>query len=268
MIRLLTAACILLGAVLRIVNLSNVDNRTPDEAVYTRQAAALLHEGFPAIKRMAGEYTRDPAQRLYPPPSRVGYLVLLASTMWITGMSDQKAGAWLSCVASIVGLVLISLIGARFFHPWVGVLSVFLLAVFPPDLVLARRTWQDAVVNCFGALLLYCALRIGSRAAPGWVYVVFVMAGSAFLLIKETSVPIYGLCGCWVVFRLRSNSAWLVAAAAVGAGLSFALLASVLGGWNVLWNILAGLGPANAANPPQARDTGCFRHSGCRARSA
>jgi hypothetical protein len=169
--------------------------------------------------------------------------------MWITGKSDQNAGAWLSCLASVVGLVLISLTGARFFHPWIGVLSIFLLAVFPPDLVLARRTWQDAVVNCFGALLLYCALRIGSRAAPGWVYVVFVFAGSAFLLVKETSLPIYGLSGCWVVVRLRSRSAWLVAASAAGAALSFAFLASALGGWNVLWNILAGLGPANAANP-------------------
>jgi hypothetical protein len=246
--RPLIVAAVLLGLALRVLNLGNVGQRTPDEQVYASQAQVLLHEGVAGNRRLAAEYVRDTA-RLYPPPSRPGYVALVAGVMATTGTTDERAGAWLSCAASAAALTIAALIAARFFHPWIAVMATVMLAVFPPDLVLARRAWQESVVNCAAWLLLYWALALGSGGARRWPAAALVGGGSAFLLVKETAVAVYALCLGWVALRLRWGSLRIGLAAVAGALLSTALLAWTLGGMSVLWDIRSGLRAANAANP-------------------
>jgi hypothetical protein len=73
-----------LGAVLRVANLSNVSSRTPDEVVYTIQAKILLQRGQAGLRSLIAEYQEDPVARLFPPPTRFGYLWPLAAAMQLT----------------------------------------------------------------------------------------------------------------------------------------------------------------------------------------
>src|SRR5579862_4478260 len=95
-----------LGIWLRATNMDNVVARSPDERIYTRQANIVLKSGNGGIRTLAAEYVRDAEARLYPPPTRVGYIWLVAATMRLSGRMDENAGAYLSCAARIGSLII------------------------------------------------------------------------------------------------------------------------------------------------------------------
>src|SRR5438552_13155111 len=108
------SALLCLGTVLRVANLSNVSSRSPDERVYTIQAKVLLQRGQAGLRSLIAEFQQNPAARLYPTPTRLGYLWPLAAVMRLTGGRDERVGAYLSCAASIGSLFILALIGVRF----------------------------------------------------------------------------------------------------------------------------------------------------------
>src|SRR5690349_16406410 len=118
-----------LGIGIRLANLNIVTGRSPDEHNYTLQANILLQEGSAGLRRMAVEYQRDPAARLAGPPTRAGYLWMLAATMRLTGRTDDGVGAVLSCAASIGSLFILTLIGIRFFPPWATLFALLFFIV-------------------------------------------------------------------------------------------------------------------------------------------
>ncbi|MBK7469650.1 MAG: glycosyltransferase family 39 protein [Betaproteobacteria bacterium] len=245
----LIVAALLLGACLRLFNLGNVGERTPDEKTYTAQAAALLGEGLPGLRRMAAEYVKDNDYRYLPPPSRIGYTAPVAGLMAATGRSDALIGAWVSCLASIAGLALIAAIGVRFFGPWVGALAALLLATFPPDLVIARRAWSDALVSLLTYLLLYSALLLARRATSWRPALAFLAAGSIFAMTKETSVIVSGLCLVWILASQRRSAIPLAAATVVAGIMSLAFVAWAIGGAAILWDIQSRIGSFHRVNP-------------------
>ena len=245
----LIVVALLLGACLRLFNLGNVGERTPDEKTYTAQAAALLGEGLPGLRRMAAEYVQDNNYRYLPPPNRIGYTAPVAGLMAATGRSDALIGAWVSALASIAGLAVVAAIGVRFFGPWVGALAVLLLATFPPDLVIARRAWSDALVSLLTVILLYCALAL-ARSATSWrPALAFLAAGSIFAMTKETAVIVSGLCLVWIVASQRRSAIPLAAATVVAGILSLAFVAWAIGGAAILWDIQSRIGSFHRVNP-------------------
>jgi 4-amino-4-deoxy-L-arabinose transferase-like glycosyltransferase len=189
---------------------------------------------------MAAEYQRDPAFRLYPPPTRAGYLWMLAATMRLTGRNDESVGAFLSCAASIGSLFLLALIGIRFFPPWATFFALLFLAVSPAELELARRTWADACVGFLGLSLVYVAGQItrdSQRRIWHWLFVLF---GSLGTLVKEFGLVVFGLCTVWVLWVMliqrrdfRGGLA-LMAGVLVGTGVTVVWLANSIGGFSVL----------------------------------
>src|SRR5450432_2308275 len=101
---ILMAALVCIAAGLRLANLGNVTSRTPDERVYTYQAKTWLESGQAGIRSMVDEYKADAETRLYPPPTRVGMIRLVAAMIQWTGKNDVSAGARISCAASIGSL--------------------------------------------------------------------------------------------------------------------------------------------------------------------
>ncbi len=158
---------VLLGIGARIANLGNVNARTPDERVYRSQADAWRQQGVAGLRSLVAGYERDPEARLYPPPTRVGMIRLVAAAMSITGRDDESAGAVLSCAASIGSLLMLALIGFRFFPQWAAVCGLLFYAVSPPELVIARRAWTDAVVELIGLGMVYFACEI-TRDSRRW----------------------------------------------------------------------------------------------------
>ncbi len=245
---------LLLGSGARIANLGNVNSRTPDERVYRTQADTWRQQGPAGLRSLVAAYERDPDARLYPPPTRVGMIRLVALAMSVTGRDDESAGAVLSCAASIGCLLMLALIGFRLFPPWAAVCGLLFYAVSPPELVIARRAWADAVVELIGLGMVYAACEI-TRDSRRWsAYAGFAIAGGLGVAVKEaTGVP-FGLCGIWLLWVLAverrefRNAAILVGGSVLAVAASVGWLAWSVGGVGEVIGIIAGIPAANATN--------------------
>lgn len=236
------AASVLLlcaGIGLRLANLNNVSTRSPDERTYAWEAGVVAQKGTAGFRVLVDEFRRDASLFVYPPPTRVGYLWLLAKTMAATGVTDPKAGAYLSCVASIGSLLLVGIIAWRFFSPPIALFALLFYSVYPAELALARRAWQDALIELLGLSLIYAACDItrGSRSRA-W-FAVYALLTAACVTVKETSVLVAALCALWILLLLLVRRDWrnailfaVCTLAGLGAGISW--VARCLGGLHTL----------------------------------
>ncbi|MFA6078280.1 MAG: hypothetical protein WC779_00830 [Candidatus Omnitrophota bacterium] len=230
-------AILAIGINLRIINLNNVERRSPDEGIYTYQANTVAKLGaVQGVKTLINDYNSDQKFWIYPPPSRVGYIWALAGVMKLTGIMNEKAGAYISTAFSILSLILLIVLGLRFFNPWATLAGLLLMSVSPMDLAIARRSWQDAMFGFMGLGLIYLASELGRNAKQLLWILPFAALGSYTVLIKEPGVVIYGLCGiwlCWVLFvreKLFLNGSILIICGALGAAVSLFLLTNAAGG--------------------------------------
>lgn len=208
---------ICIAAGLRLHNLQNVNSRTPDERVYTWQAKTWVDSGPAGMRYMIQEYKSDPESKLYPPPTRVGMIRLVAALMKWLGKYDESVGARISCAASIASLFVLALIGIRFFPPWAAVTAMLFYAVLPAEQAIARRTWTDALVEFAGLLMIWFVCEIVRNPKARHWCVLFAAVGSLSLLVKE-SVPVpYTLCGLWILWNLFRRRQWLNIAILLGA---------------------------------------------------
>jgi 4-amino-4-deoxy-L-arabinose transferase-like glycosyltransferase len=245
---------LLLGIGVRIANLGNVNSRTPDERVYRSQADTWRQQGTAGLRSLVAGYERDPEARLYPPPTRVGMIRLVAAAMSFTGRDDESAGAILSCAASIGSLLMLALIGLRFFPPWAALCGLLFYAVSPPELVIARRAWADAVVELIGLGMVYAACEI-TRDSRRWsAYAGFAIAGALGVAVKESAGVPLGLCGIWLLWVLAverrefRNAVILVGGSVLAVAVSVGWLAWSVGSLSDVIQIVAGIPGANATN--------------------
>ncbi|OGW75836.1 MAG: hypothetical protein A2Z72_04195 [Omnitrophica bacterium RBG_13_46_9] len=251
---ILIISALLLGVTLRIYNVSDTAKRSPDEKVYTLQAAKISQNGWKGLRSLVDSYDSNRIEWKFPPPTRVGYLIPLAMTMKIMGRTDSNVGAYLSCFFSVVTLGLLILCGLRFFNQWIAIYALLFLSVSPVDLAIARRTWQEALLGCAGFFLLYvcCEIIRGGRRRI-WC-VLFVLAGSYCMLIKEPGATFYALCTAWIflVFFIKEKSfakAFLfICLSALGVGISLALLSCAAGGTSNYIRVLAHIKEAMPEN--------------------
>ena len=250
---ILIAALGFLAAWLRLANLNNVNTRSPDEKVYTWQAKTWVDQGLPGLRDIVADYNTNPESKLYPPPSRVGMIRLIAVVMKATGRYDESVGAWISCVASIGSVAVLAIIALRFLSIWPAAAGLLLYAVFPGDLAIARRTWTDALVEFAGLLLIWFVCEITRDSRQRIWYILFALVGSLSLLVKESMPVPYGLCAIWILLVLAKRKQWtnaaiLVAATALGMGIALWWLASQIGSLSNYISIVMGIPAANAAN--------------------
>lgn len=251
----LLALLVVLGGALRLGNLGNVWSRTADETTYTRQANVWLDSGRPGIRSLVEEYQRDAVTRYYPMPTRAGMIGLLAVTMELTGRRDEGVGAIIACAASILSLVVVALLGARFLPARATVGALFFYAVFPPELAIARRTWSDALVELAALLLVWFACEIARNPSRHIWYLLFAAVGGFGITVKEAMPVPYAICAAWTLWILLkehrefANAALLIAVSAAGCFLSIWWLASMAGGLSNLISVVTGISKVNAANP-------------------
>ncbi len=238
----LLALFFILGVGLRY-RFFEVPHRSPDEGIYTLYAAAIANDGFIGAQRAVKEYIANPAFWIYPPPTRVGHLFLLAGTMDFVGSTDAMAGAYLSRFFSFLSLLLLVWVGHRFFGPWVSVAALGFMATSPIELVIARRAWQDGVMGFFGALLIYLSAELIVRKEK-WPWIAaHALCGFYCVLIKESGFVIYGICVFWVsayfLFKEKKiREALVVGFVSLGTLLgAFQVIAGITGGWGGLFEM-------------------------------
>lgn len=243
-----------MGAGMRLIALGNVKSRTPDENVYTYQAKAVVDYGGAGMKSLIQEYKGDADAKLYPPPTRVGFIRAIAALMRWTGRQDEGVGARISFAASVVSLAVLAAIGLRFLPPWAAAAAMLLYTVLPADIAIARRTWSDALVELAGLLLIWFACEITREPDRRLWLILSALVGALALTVKE-SIPVpYTLCGLWVLWILTRRKLWAnmgiyLAATALGMGLSLWWLAGQVGSLNDYVSIVMGIPKANATNP-------------------
>jgi len=226
------------GAGLRITALRGVAVRSPDERTYTWEAAQVADRGLSGFQSLVAAFQSRPSLFAYPSPARAGYIEALALVMRLTGRRDAEAGALLSCIADIGTLLLVGLIGWRFFSPPAGVIAVLLYAASPPVLAMGRRGWQEPCVTFLAALLLLVALEADRRPSRWWFAVVAGLLAALHITIKETAMVAAALILLLLLVALVRRRAWrqvalLLASAAAGTLLCALWLAHMLGGFAV-----------------------------------
>ncbi len=254
-----TTLLLCLGIGMRVKNLEIPTGRSPDETNYTLQANRLLNEGTTAgLRGIAAEYQSDPAARLAGPPTRAGYLWLLAATLHIsgrvTGKSDASAGAILSCATSIGSLLMLTLIGIRFFPPWATLFAMLFFIVSPVEQELARRAWADALVGFLGLAVVYTAAEITRDSTRRFWQVAFILLGCIGIVVKEFGAVIFALCAAWVLWvmlvqrKQRREGLALMAAGLAGTLASIGWLAYSVDGVGSLVQIVLDWRGAHVGN--------------------
>jgi len=252
--RVAIALLLCLGFGLRWANLGNVDSRSPDESVYTAQAGAVLARGTEGLRGLVAEYQRTPELHLFPAPTRAGYIWLAAGVMRLSGVSDARAGAYLSAASSAASLLLLAWVGLRFFPPWATAFALLFYAVSPPELAMARRAWQDCPIEFLGLALIWTGAEIVRGSRRRSLCLLFALIAGAGVTMKESWVVACFLWTACVLWALIGRKDWkggltLAAAVAAGAAASLVWLAHQVGSLSDLLQIVGQIPRASAANP-------------------
>lgn len=216
----------LIGTVVRLAHVADVKSRTPDEQYYTYLADELLDRGITPLQQ----------------PAKLAYTALLAGAMKVAGVEDERAGAWLSCFASIASLAILGLISFRFLPRAAAIYAMFAMALSTLDRVVARRSWQEAIVESMVLMLVWAACEMMRDRRRWWVYVLLLLAGAGSVLIKQITAFAVAATLLYVIAFFAYRRAWrpaalIGAAAAIAAALSIVCLAAFGSGIQVsaLW---------------------------------
>jgi len=251
----LLAFLVVAGAAARLVHEGDLHNRTPDERVYTTNAKVIADQGLPGVRRLVAQHNATPGEWIYPEPTRIGYLLPVAWSMKLTGYRDERAGSWLSWLFSVLSLGLLGWTGWRLFNPSITGAALLLAAFCVPDLVLARRAWQDSAMELIGLTMAYCACEaLLSPKRPAWL-AAFSITGGYSLLVKDSSPGVFGFWLLWLAWALivREKN-WrdairLTALAAAATAAVLIVLAALCGGFKPLLDVYVLTGRAIGTNP-------------------
>lgn len=236
---LLLTVILIAAAILRITYFNPGLARTPDERTYTRQALIELAQGPAGFGFLGREFYRNPAMvsRL-PSPARVGFISLVAAFMRITGDYSPLAGAYLSLFASLASLLLVAFTAYRFLSPAAAVVATLFYAVFPFDLTVYRRAWEESLIAMLTLAILALAARMGGLRGGRFyaALAAFAALGVLCFTTKQNSALVFLLAaaGLALQFFLRGKrrAAVLTAASAAAATAAYlVLLAGLFGGF-------------------------------------
>ena len=171
------------GTTLRCLPSHAVHN-SPDELNYAHQSTLVLQQGRAAFPILAADFRAHP---FLPPPTRAGFLYLVAAVISLTGHADVSAGLALSAFASILALLLFARLAWRFFTPAVALSALTLYAASPLALATASHAWQESTVEALTLLLLLSAAEL-LRSNFAWHWqALFALTGAACITIKESA---------------------------------------------------------------------------------
>ena len=197
--RVLIVGAIALALVLRALHVTATPYRSPDERLYTSWAQQLVQGGLGAYAGIFQHYASDPAQWIYPSPTRAAHVLLFAGVMKLTGGTSEQAGAAVSFLMAIGSVAMVGWIGQRFFNRFVGVLAALFLATYVVELEFARRAWGESTATFLTLLSLATACRLAGAPHRLGSRVQFVLAGTACMLSKETAIFAHGLYAAWLM---------------------------------------------------------------------
>lgn len=160
-----------------------------DELIYLKYARSLNDGGLAQFEQFAREYSATPALWVYPPPTRVLYVLVAALGCRLVEPCSGR-GIALTSLASGIALVAVTMaMAGRMFGPAVGLLGGLLVAVSPLELQLSRRALQDGFFSLTVLLALWAFWERSRSPRRAWD-VLLGCALVASFLTKESSLLI------------------------------------------------------------------------------
>lgn len=222
-----------------------------DEGTYLQQAGALVDGGLGGLREVARAYRDSPTAHDFPPPLRVGHLLLAAAALAVR--RSIVALSWLSLACHAANVALIGLLGRRVFGARVALLAAALTLTAPLAGGLSLRALGDAhhtLSMTASVLALLAFVREGGR----WRFGLYVGALAWSLLVKESAYLFLPFHLAVLAGSTRSRPAnvrplhLLVVAIAVPLA-TLGLTAALLGGVSTLVRIAAIATRGNALAP-------------------
>ncbi|MGD9153683.1 MAG: hypothetical protein PVG30_08565 [Gammaproteobacteria bacterium] len=219
----------------------------PDEMIYGYRAYQISLHGRAASIRSAKQDIQNKKMQLYPPPTRIGYLVPLAGIMKVSHQYNLLPGVLLSFFASVGSLLLLIIFGLRFFNRWTTLIALTVYAVCPIAVMLAGRALQDSLAGFLGLLILYFSSETISNQSKKIWPILLILVGNYTLLIKTPLFVFFALCFLLVLFFLNfpklqiKKSFYFSVLAFLGFVCSMLILASWSGGIKnvfMMWYLL------------------------------
>jgi len=256
---LLVVALVVCGGYLRVA-LPQPPTATPDEFWYTMYAVTVYNGGLGQVRGLVHNYNDAAEMKVYPSPTRAGYIAMIAGMMHLSGHVSVVSGMMLSSAVSALALALLAWLAWRFAGPGAALATLLFAIASPLDLAIARRTWQDGVVAILALAMLYALLehrardaaaaRDGRDARPVWAVVLFAL-GAWAVLCKETALLLLGLgtlALAWHAWRTRGprRAVLMLAGGAATLAVAVVVLGALCGGFDALWNTLTRLALAES----------------------
>ncbi len=166
--RLWLAAAVLLAALLRLWGWSEVGIDHFDEGVY-----AFTGLGWSDASQPLGAY---PDQLLFAPPL---YPFLVSVAFRLLGASAGSA-VMVNVVLGVATVVVVGLVGARWFGARAGVAAAILVAVDPLHVMLSRSALTDVAFLLFFLLALAAAVEAFHAGAWRWAVAAGLLTGLAW----------------------------------------------------------------------------------------
>jgi hypothetical protein len=203
-----------------------------DEGVYLRYAKAVSHDGLRSLPGLMRSYLQDANPGMWPPPTRVGFLIPAAVGMRLMEDGTPQPLTYVSALMFLASVVLIFWFVRRNASPTLALLTATLLAFSPLLMGLARRALTDSTITFLTFALLASFYEMAARSSR-LASAAFGLTLTWLLLTKETAflaLPVLVVLGLLIAYRRRSvdRAVLLAGSLATAAGLLLAALVFVL----------------------------------------
>ena len=157
-----------------------------DEGYYFSYASFISQKGISGFSALFKGYLENQQHWLYPNPLRIGFIILSAIWLKITGASFMNM-AYLSLFFFVLFLLTSYYFSRRYIGEKLALLFVTLLAFSPIQLAMGRRALMDSAVNLFSSLSIWLFWDFLKKKG-GLKLILFIAAFSFSILVKETTV--------------------------------------------------------------------------------
>jgi len=147
----------------------------PDSFVYSNSANDFLNGNY-----YGGNHMQN----------RLGVVATTALSYKLFGVSDFSS-AIIPLLFSLASIILIYKIGKKYFNPDVGLLSAFLLAIFPMDILLSTALMGDVPAMFFCSLSMFMLFEKKYSWSGIWLGFAYLFRENSLLLLLPIGIIIW-----------------------------------------------------------------------------
>jgi len=158
-----------------------------DDDYYLRYMQTVAADGVSALPRLVEQWKATPRDRIFPPPTRVGYIVLTAAWGKILGATYRSLQTLSLAAFLLLCAVNYAFARRRFGEP--RALFIGALVGFSPLLMgLSRLALSDSCAALFTTSAVWLFLEVLDAPSSRAKRILFMAALAAMVLVKEISV--------------------------------------------------------------------------------